>query len=101
MTYPTKAKDRVEALIETLTMLTNRDPDQEVSGIAVPVLDAVLDAIKDDIGRDNPVVQSVAGIISPEMIESGEPLRAADALLCAKALDAEIGHRPRPGPMIA
>ena len=28
------------------------------------------------------------------MIAAGEPIRAADALLVARALDAEIGSRP-------
>jgi hypothetical protein len=58
------------------------------------VLDAVVDAIKDEIGLDNAVVQATAGVISPEAIENGEPIRAADALLIAKMLNAEIGQRP-------
>lgn len=91
--YPYKAKERVVSLIETLTTLTNRDPEQEVTGIALPMLDAVIEAIKDSIGRDNPVVQAAAGVISPETIEAGEPIRAADALIVAKMLDAEIGPR--------
>lgn len=92
--YPYKAKERITSLIDALTTLTNRDPEQEVTGMALPVLDAVVEAVKDDIGRDNPVVRAVAGVISPEMIESGEPLRAADALMVAKMLDAEIGAWP-------
>jgi hypothetical protein len=92
--YPYKAKQRVEGLIEALETLIKRDPDQEVGGMALPVFDAVVEAIKDGIGRDNPVVRSVAGVISPETIEAGEPIRAADALLVAKMLDAELGRRP-------
>jgi hypothetical protein len=92
--YPRKAKDRVVALVDALQTLTKRDPDQEVGGMALPVFDAVIEAIKDDIGRDNPVVASVAGVISPETIAAGDPIRAADALLVAKMLDAEIGPYP-------
>jgi hypothetical protein len=94
VSYPRKAKDRVEALIEALKTIIERDPEQEVTGLALPVLDAVVEAIKEEIGRDNPVVQATAGVISPESIENGEPIRAADALLIAKMLDAEIGARP-------
>jgi hypothetical protein len=43
---------------------------------------------------DDPVVQSARGIITPQQIESGEPVRAADALLVAKQLDAAIGAYP-------
>jgi hypothetical protein len=97
LAYPSEAKTRIESLIQTLETLTRRDLDQEVRGIALPVFDAVLEAVKGDIGRDNPVVQAVAGIVSPETIEAGEPIRAADALMVAKMLEAEIGPRPRPG----
>jgi hypothetical protein len=92
--YPYKAKQRVTALIDALETLQKRDPEQEVGGIALPVFDAVVEAIKDDIGRDNPIVAAVAGIISPETIEAGQPIRAADALVVARMLDAEIGPRP-------
>jgi hypothetical protein len=81
------------ALIETLEPLTKRDPEQEVQGIALPVLDAVIEAAR--VARpDDPVVQSARGIITPQQIESGEPVRAADALLVAKQLDAAIGAYP-------
>jgi hypothetical protein len=96
--YPYKAKEQVEALINILQVLHEKDAEQEVRGIAVPVFDAVLEEIKDAIGKENRVVQSVAGIISPEMIEEGEPIRVADALMVARLLDAEIGHRPPPPP---
>jgi hypothetical protein len=92
--YQWKAKQHVEGLIEGLDTILQRDPDQEVGGMALPVLDAVVEAIKDDIGRDNPVVKAVAGVISPETIEAWEPIRTADALIVAKMLDAEIGRRP-------
>lgn len=92
--YPYKAKQRVTALTEALETLIKRDPEQEVQGIAIPVFDAAVEAIKDDLGRDNPVVAAVAGIISPETVAAGEPIRAADALVVAKMLDAEIGPHP-------
>jgi hypothetical protein len=40
------------------------------------------------------VVDAVRTIISAEHLASGEPVRAADALLVAKQLDAAIGAYP-------
>ena len=91
--YPYDAKRKIVSLIETLEMLTTRDPEQEVQGIALPVLDAVIEAVR-TVLPDDPVVQAVRGIVSPEQIALGEPVRAADALLVAKQLDAAIGPRP-------
>jgi hypothetical protein len=91
--YPYKAKGQIEALVGTLEMLTKRDPEQEVQGIALPVLDAVIESARAAL-PDNPIVEAVRGILSPEQIASGEPIRAADALLVAKQLDAAIGPYP-------
>ena len=43
--YPYKAKRRVEALIDSCETLVKPDPEQEVQGLAVPVLEASLDDI--------------------------------------------------------
>lgn len=91
--FPYTAKRRVAALIASLEAMVQRDPEQEVTGIALPVLDAAIEDIKGALG-DDPIVEAVAGIISPETIEAGEPIRAADALLVAHQLDAAIGHAP-------
>jgi hypothetical protein len=91
--YPYKAKRQIDSLVETLETLTKRDPEQEVQGIALPVLDAVVETVR-AVLPDNPVVEAVRGILSPEQIASGEPIRAADALLVAKQLDAAIGPYP-------
>jgi hypothetical protein len=78
--YPYEVKGQIESLVEVLETLTKRDPEQEVQGIALPVLDAVIEAVR--------------GIVSPEQIVSGEAIRAADALLVAKQLDAAVGPYP-------
>jgi hypothetical protein len=90
--YPYKVHQRVRSLIETLETLTKHDPDQEVGTFALP--DAVVEAIKDDIGRDNPVGQAGTGVVSPETVETREPIRPADAFPVAKMLDSEIGPHP-------
>jgi hypothetical protein len=91
--YPRAEKAKITALIETLTMLVERDPEQEVQGIALPVLDAVLEATR-RVCPDDTVVQAARSVISPEQIESGEPVRAADALLVAMQIDVAIGSEP-------
>jgi hypothetical protein len=91
--YPLKAKRRLDALIKSLRVLVARDPEQEVLGIALPVLDAVLEDVRAAI-PDDPVVQATARIISPDFIAAGEPVRAADALLVAEQLAAAIGPLP-------
>lgn len=88
--YPHAEKDKIVTLVDTLTRLVDRDPDQEVQGIALPVLDAVIEAAR-RVCPDDEVVQAARSVISPEQIESGDPVRAADALLVAKQLDAAIG----------
>ena len=92
--YPYDAKKRVTTLIDTLTTIVKEDPDEKVQGMALPVLHAVIEAIKVGAGRDNEVVVSTAGVISPEAIASGTPIRAADALIVARILDGEIGPYP-------
>jgi hypothetical protein len=43
--YPYEAKRQIVSLIQTLETLTKRDPEQEVQGIALPVLDAVIESV--------------------------------------------------------
>ena len=81
---------RVIALIASLEKLVERDPEQEVQGMAIPVLDATLGAIKAAMPND-PVVAATVEVVSADVIGAGEPVRAADMLLVARQLDAAIG----------
>ena len=90
--YPYDAKARVGALLETLGPIVQRDPEQEIRGIAVPVLEATLEVLKRAL-PDDPVVVAVVGAYEHE-ISTGEPVRAVDALLVAKQIDAAIGPYP-------
>jgi hypothetical protein len=94
MPFPYKAKQRVEALVDSLDTLVKSDPEQQVQGFAVPVLSAALDDIKGAIPGDR-VVQALVDLFSADAIGGGDCIRAADMLLLiAKQLDAAIGHRP-------
>lgn len=93
MAYPYKEKRQLTALIGTLRSLVERDPEQEVMGIALPVLDAVVGEVR-KLFPEDPLVQATIEVISPEQIALGEPIRAADALLVAEQLKAVIGPAP-------
>jgi hypothetical protein len=91
--YPYAAKAKITTLIESLETLIKRDPEQEGQGIALPVLDAAVEHTRSFL-PDDPVVNTIRGVVSPDQIASGEPVRAADALVVAKQLDAAIGPHP-------
>jgi len=92
--YPYDAKRRVEALITSLRTLTQRDSEQEVQGLAVPVVAAALEAIKRS-KPDDPVVAALVDLFSADFIGGGESIRAADMLVVAEQLDAAIGPEPQ------
>ena len=58
--FPYEAKRRVVALIETLEPMVKRDPEQEIRGVAVPVLEATIEVLKGALPHD-PVVAAVVG----------------------------------------
>ena len=89
---------KVDALVKTLTQLMERDPEQEVEGIAVPVLAEVIELARSFV-PDDPVVRVIQNIISPEfIIEADTSVRAADALLVATQLRTALNKfRPLPG----
>jgi hypothetical protein len=91
--YPHEVKDKITALIEALETVVKRDPEQEIHATALPVLDAVTEAVR-LVRPDDPVVAAARGVISAEQTAEGEPVRAADALVVAKQLDAAIGPPP-------
>lgn len=90
MVNETQARRAVKELIESLEALAERDPEQEIRGAAVPVLDAVIVSTK-ALLPDHPVIRAMPDAISPEALAEGEPMRAADALVIARQLLAAIG----------
>lgn len=90
--FPYTAKGRIVSLIETLEMAVKKSTDTDIRGIAVPVLEAVLSELKSILPND-PVVQATASTYLHQ-IETDTYVRAIDALLVAKQLDAAIGPYP-------
>jgi hypothetical protein len=93
MTYPHEARGRIDALISSTTALIQRDPEQEVRGIALGVVDAAIAAVK-AAKPDDPVIAATAGLFSADLIGSGEGVRAADLLVVAQQLAAALGPEP-------
>lgn len=95
-----EARVRAWMLYRELQRMTDRDPEQEVTGIAVPVLDALLDACKQFVPGD-PVVRAIDGLVTPDAVEAGS-LRALDAALVVGQMAAALGPEklPPPPPMI-
>jgi hypothetical protein len=91
-----KARKTLTNLQTSLRLIVKKDSELEVRGMAIPVLDAALDMVRGALGN-NPIVNAVAGVISVETIEAGEPLRASDVLLVA---DMFLGALPTPAPSI-
>jgi len=76
-----KLVDQLRQLRVDLTELIRRDPEQEVGGPALSLLDAVVSEARQALPPDSSLGDSVVDIVSVEAIEAGDPLRAADALV--------------------
>jgi hypothetical protein len=91
--HPYEAHRRVDALIESMQALIQRDPEQEVQGVALRVVDATIASVKAAL-PDDPVVAATSELFSADLIGSGEGVRAADLLVVAQQLGAAIGPYP-------
>jgi hypothetical protein len=85
VTAKTSIWRQLDALEQTLASIVAADPEQEVRGIAVPVLDAVVAEARNAI-CDNSALAAISDVISAETIAAGEPIRAVDALLVVSVL---------------
>jgi hypothetical protein len=85
-----EARGQLSLLRNTLIGMIKKDPDQEVRDIAIPVVDQVLASARFLLPEDHPIVDRVRDVVTPERVESEEPLRAADVLHVVNALYAAI-----------
>lgn len=84
------AQIQVRDLLATLTVMHDRDPEQEVRGIALAPLDQLLNEVRPFIGSDA-VIASIRDVISPEMIEEGGEVRVADLMVLLTMIQGRIG----------
>ena len=87
------AQWRAEQLYKDLSRIADRDPEQEVRGIALPVLDACIAALR-EVAPNDPVVKALPDVYSAESVAAGEPVRAVDALVVLGQIIAVIGEVP-------
>jgi hypothetical protein len=92
-----EARDALRQLQGDLQRVMEHDPYLEVSGLALPVVDSVLAVARNHVQEGDPVLNAVTELITPETIEDGAPIRAADALLVSGqllvALDRTVVHK--------
>ena len=85
-----QARAQLRELQSVLERIHQKDPEQEVRGIAIPVLDSIIEAVRRHL-PDNEVTQAISGVFSVETISDGEPVRAVDALMVVTALKTALG----------
>jgi hypothetical protein len=90
---------KIDALVTVLTQLTERDPEQEVHGMALPVLTEVINLARGFVA-DDPVVGVMQDAISPDFILGETSVRAADALLVATQLRTALHEFRLVGPQV-
>lgn len=79
-----EARIQLSDLENTLRRTAERDPEQEVRGMAVPVLATIIEEVK-KLLPSSEVARSVGDVITEELV-SGEAVRAIDLLLVVSAL---------------
>lgn len=83
------ARRRVSQLHADLEKLVARDPDQEVWDAVFPVLDAVLQVVRQAVPND-PVIASIRDFVSPDSIAEDRQHRAVEVLLVVGQVKAAI-----------
>jgi hypothetical protein len=82
-----------------LEKASQKDAEQEIKGPAIDTVDAVLDACRQFL-PDHPIVSRLQGVLSPEAIAAGEPVRVVDVLpgvgQIVEALGSERSRRMPP-----
>jgi hypothetical protein len=106
-----EAQTAVISLHQQVASIAGKDSEQDIRGMALPVMDAVVRAARQFVHLDDPILDSIEDVISPEAVQRGEPIRATDAQLVlwqlhlaldraikAEGGDAPLTLRPEPGP---
>jgi hypothetical protein len=89
-----QAYRRAMVLYNDLQKQAERDPEQEIDGMAVGVLDSLFAACR-ALVPDDPVVGHLAGVVTADFIGSGEPVRAVSAALAVRQIaEALSDHMP-------
>lgn len=77
-----------------LRRISDKDPEQEIQGIALPVMDSILGATRKLVPQGHPVLEKLSDLISPEAVEAGLSIRAVDLLLVVTVLLEVLNYSP-------
>lgn len=88
--------DQLRQLHKDLEALMTQDSEQEVQGMALPLIDAVLSEARKRLPDESTLRNQIVELISPESIANGESIRAADALIVVGQLLAALDHYESP-----
>lgn len=91
------AKRAVARLHVQLGGIVAKDKEQEVRGLALPVLDAVVTAAREHLLPGDPVIDMLPDLISADAIAMGEPIRAVDAYLAVSQIEEALNRASRHG----
>jgi hypothetical protein len=83
-----------------LLAVIERDPEQEITGIALPVVDWILSASRDCLAErtaTKALTNAMVDLISPITIRDGDPIRALDTWLVVGQVLAAMAGRPTGG----
>lgn len=91
----------VGQLLLSLREITKKDQEQDVMGIAVPILDMVVAAAREHVLPGDPVLERLPELVSSDLSDPwGDSIRAVDALIAVEqlllALDRAIAATRRP-----
>lgn len=94
-----EARVAVGRLFLTLREIAKKDQEQDVMGIAVPILDMVVSAAREHVLPGDPVLDRLPELFSSDMSDPwGDSIRAVDALIAVEqlqlALDRAIAAAP-------
>lgn len=87
-----QAHRRAMVLYNDLRKQAERDPEQEIDGMAVGVLDSLFAACR-ELVPDDPVVGHLAGVVTADFIGSGEPVRVVSAALAVRQIAEALSER--------
>lgn len=90
---------QLQQLYLDLLAVIERDPEQEIIGIALPVVDCVLSAARQELAAESAtaLTEAMVELISPATVGEGAPIRALDTWLVVGQLLAALSVASPPG----
>jgi hypothetical protein len=85
-----EALQQVRQLSASLRRIADKDQEQEVLGMAVPVVDVAIREARQHLPEGERLLEAVHEVMSPENIVAGEPVRVLEVLLVVEQLESRL-----------